>query len=141
MTDKPIMNDTTNTQPDYYPFIIEGESILETLNLTASEVADMITAGCWNEAYASEDPADTASGLIFDGPNVVVTQVATTTDGSLALAIVGTRANRKEWACITYHPQGWRKVTCAGFYKDREGHLMMAGGYYDPTIQVLSVCG
>ena len=140
MTDTQTMNNPTNNKSDF-PFVIEGESILSTLGLTESDVANLISGGAWNEAYASEDPADTARGLIFDGPNVVVTQVATTTDGSLALAIAGTRANRKDWSFITYHPQGWRKVTAAGFFKDRSGKLWMAGGYYDPTIQVLSVCG
>lgn len=141
MTDSRIMNSNTTTTQSVFPFIIEGEEITSTLGLTESDVANLISGGAWNPAYASEDPVETARGLIFDGPNVVVTQVATTKDGSLALAIVGTRANRKEWACITYHPCGWRKVTAAGFYKDRSGKLWMAGGYYDPTIQVLSVCG
>lgn len=141
MTESRTMNNTTTNQQTDFPFVIEGEGILSTLGLTEEDIEMMITAGDWNPEYASEDPADTARGLIFDGPNVVVTQVATTTDGSLALAIVGTRANRKNWACITYHPQGWRKVTATGFFKDRSGKLWMAGGYYDPTIQVLSVCG
>lgn len=140
MTETRTMNNTTNQQTDF-PIVIEGESILSTLNLTTEDIILMFEGGDWCEAYASEDPADTARGLIFDGPNVVVTQVATTTDGSLAFAIVGTRANSKKWTYITYHPQGWRKVTAAGFFKDRSGKLWMAGGYYDPTIQVLSVCG
>ena len=139
MKDSQTMNNTTTQS--VFPFIIEGEEITSTLGLTPDEVASMLTAGDWNPAYASEDPADTARGLNFDGPNVVVTQVATTTDGSLALAICGTRTNRKEWACITYRPAGWRKVTAAGFYKDRSVKLWMAGGYYDRPIQVLSVCG
>ena len=140
MTETRTMNSTINPTL-VFPFVIEGEGILSTLGLTEEDIEMMITAGDWNPEYASEDPADTARGLIFNGPNVVVTQVATTTDGSLALAICGTRANRKEWACITYHPQGWRKVTAAGFYKDKSCKLWIAVGYYDRPIQVLSVCG
>ena len=142
MKDSQTMNNTTTQS--VFPFIIEGEEITSTLGLTPDEVASMLTAGDWNPAYAGTDPEEAARALIFDGPHVVVTQVATAKcedGGLLAFAIAGTRANRRDWICITYRPAGWRKVTAAGFFKDRSGKLWMAGGYYDPTIQVLSVCG
>ena len=130
MTDSRIMNDTTNTKTDF-PFVIEGEGILSTLNLTTEDIILMFEGGDWCEAYAGEDPAETKRKLV--GTTKVVTQVATTTDGSLAFGLIGTRGNIN--ACITYVPGGWRKITAAKFWEEN-GTLWMKGGIFDPPIRV-----
>ena len=134
MTDTQTMNNPTNNKTDF-PFVIEGEGILSTLNLTTADIIMMFEGGEWNEAYADEDPEETKRKLV--GTTKVVTQVATTTDGSLAFGLVGTRGNIL--ACITYVPGGWRKITAAKFWEE-DGTLWMKGGIFDPPIEVNSVC-
>ena len=120
-----------------FPFAIERDCILKTLDLTAREVADMISAGTWNPAfYDQQECRDAAEKL--DGQMVLVTQVARTEDAKLCLGIVGWDEDRIR-AFITFDPCDWRRMMFPTFYKESDGSLWMRAEGFD-HIKVESIC-